>query len=118
VRAAERWRDRNGLDDAPWLDRDNRAQAACGLSLFRGVSAALLSRLGTDAADRPLLDTLLMFAPTFIQVCGALSDKWPAQAMAVDSVIGMGGMPDSCYMWRRDGALHRSRRSVDPVPTL
>ena len=25
-----------------------------------------------------------------------------------------GGMPDSCYMWRRDGALDRARRPHDP----
>ena len=44
----------------------------------------------------------------------------PAQPVqrAADSVIGMGGLPDSCYMWRRGGALDRLRGPDDPLPTL
>jgi hypothetical protein len=118
LRAAERRRGPAELESAPWIDRSERAARACGLSLFRGVSAALLARLGDAPADRPLLDALLMCAPTFIQVCAALSEKWLAAALAADSIVGMGGMPDSCYMWRRDGALDRARRPQDPSPTL
>ena len=101
-----------------WVDRTGRAAAAVGLSLFRGVSAALLERFGDRIEDRPLLDTLLMLAPTFIQVCAALSDKWPEAAMGSDSLVGMGGIPDSCYMWRRGGALDRARTPNDPSPAL
>ena len=59
-----------------------------------------------------------MLAPTFIQVCGTMSDGWLARAAAADSILGMGGLPDSCYMWRRDGALDRLRCPNDPLPTL
>ncbi|HSQ00623.1 MAG TPA: hypothetical protein VL049_25650 [Candidatus Dormibacteraeota bacterium] len=59
-----------------------------------------------------------MLAPTFIQVCGAMSEVWPARAAAADSVIGTGGLPDSCYMGRRGGTLDRRRGPDDPAPTL
>jgi hypothetical protein len=118
LRAAERRRTRAELAAEAWTDRSARAGAAAGLSLFRGVSAALLERLGDAPADRPLLDALLMIAPTFIQVCAALSEQWPAAADRTASLVGMGGIPDSCYMWRRGGALDRARTPDDPAPLL
>lgn len=119
IRAMERRRERETLDSADWCDRTARAALVLGVPLFRGVSAALRSRLGDAPDDPPLLDALLMIAPTFIQVCAALSDRWPAAAAAAgDSLVGMGGIPDSCYMWRRGGALDRARSSNDPTPTL
>lgn len=118
LRAVERRRDAHTLDATAWADRAAQVAGVRGLSLFRGVSAAMMERLGADPADRALLDTCLMLAPTFIQVCAAMSEGWPARAAAADSVVGMGGLPDSCYMWRRDGALDRRRGPNDPVPTL
>jgi hypothetical protein len=118
VRAAERRRSRADLAADAWTDRSAPAAAFVGLSLFRGVSAALLARFGDTPDERPLLDTLLMIAPTFIQVCAALSEKWPTAAVDADSLVGMGGIPDSCYMWRRGGALDRARTPNDPSPVL
>jgi Protein of unknown function (DUF2889) len=117
VSALERCRDHGSLDDTSWVDRTTGLAGVRGLSLFRGVSAALMGRL-IETADRPLLDASLMLAPTFIQVCGAMSESWAGRAAAADSVIGMGGLPDSCYMWRRGGALDRRRGPGDPTPTL
>jgi hypothetical protein len=117
LRVEERRRSRDELADT-WVDRSERAAAAVGLSLLRGVSAALLARFGEVPEDRPLLDTLLMLAPTFIQVCAALSDKWPAAVSGTESLVGMGGIADSCYMWRRGGALDRARTPNDPSPAL
>lgn len=117
VTAAERRRPRAGLDDVAWQDASPRLSGLAGLSLFRGVSAALMARL-PDSADRPLLDAMLMLAPTFIQVCGAISESWPARAAAADSILGMGGMPDSCFMWRKGGPLDRLRSPADPIPTF
>ncbi|MBX3026605.1 DUF2889 domain-containing protein [bacterium] len=117
VTAGERRRGPDSLDAAAWLDRTPRVAGLRGVTVFRGVSAALMEQLGA-VADRPLLDAALMLAPTFIQVCGAMSESWLARAAAADSVLGMGGLPDSCYMWRRGGALDRLRSPEDPVPTL
>jgi len=39
----------------------------------------------------------------------ALSENWPALALRNPSQMGMGGIPDSCFMWRRGGALDQAR---------
>jgi hypothetical protein len=114
VRIAERRRTAGRLD-APWQPRDDAAAVASGLSLARGVSATLLERLGGRPEDGPVLDGLLMLAPALIQVFAALSDAWPAQAQRERWVLGMGGRPDSCWMWRRGGALQAARTPDDPT---
>jgi hypothetical protein len=113
VHIAERRRDAAHLD-APWCDRDDVAAALAGLSVGRGVSAALRERLGGRPDDQPIQDGLLMLAPGLIQVFAALSDDWPTLAREQGWVLGMGGQPDSCWMWRRDGALQASRAAADP----
>jgi hypothetical protein len=113
VRIAERRRDAAHLD-APWRERDDVASGLRGLSLGRGVSAALLARLGDRPGDQALRDGLLMLAPALIQVFAALSDDWPALAREQHWLLGMGGQPDSCWMWRRGGALEASRAPEDP----
>jgi hypothetical protein len=117
VRAAERRRAPDSLGATGWIDRTERLAGVRGVSIFRGVSAALMERLAA-AEDRPVRDAALMLAPTFIQSCGALSEGWPARAAAAESIIGMGGLPDSCYMWRQGGALDARRGPDDPIPTL
>ena len=114
VHVGERRRDAATLD-APWVDRPDAGDAASGLSLARGVSAALRERLGGRADDAPLLDGLLMLAPALIQVFAAMSDAWPAQAQRDRWLLGMGGRPDSCFMWRRGGALQEARTPEDPL---
>lgn len=113
VRIAERRRVAERLE-APWRERDDVAGRLAGLSLARGVSAALLERLGDRPDDQPLLDGLLMLAPALIQVFAALSDSWAALAGRERWLVGMGGQPDSCWMWRRGGALEAARAPEDP----
>ena len=113
VRLAERRREAAALD-APWQDRSDISEGLAGLSLARGVSAALLERFAGRTGDQPLLDGLLMLAPALIQVFAALSDAWPAMARDEGWLLGMGGRPDSCWMWRRGGALQAARSPEDP----
>jgi hypothetical protein len=113
VRVAERRRDASALD-APWQDRADVGAALGGLSLARGVSAALLEQFAARPDDQPLLDGLLMLAPALIQVFAALSDGWPGQAQRERWLVGMAGRPDSCWMWRRGGALQAARAPEDP----
>lgn len=110
----QRHRDRASLDGATWRDRSDVARALVGQSLARGVSRTLLARAADAPHDRPLFDSLLMLAPALIQCVAALSDDWPALAAAGGWVIGMGGRPDSCYMWRAGGALQRARGEHEP----
>jgi hypothetical protein len=111
---AERRRDVATLETAAWTDRDDVARDLVGLSLARGAAGALLARLGDAPQDRPILDGLLMLAPALIQCVAALSDGWPALAASGRWVVGMGGHPDSCYMWRAGGALQRARGDGEP----
>jgi len=110
----QRRRERATLETAEWLDRADVAEGLVGQSVARGVSQALFKRLGDQPEDRPLLDAMLMLAPALIQCVAALSDSWPALAAKNEWVIGMGGRPDSCYMWRTGGALHTARGPKEP----
>jgi hypothetical protein len=110
----QRRRERATLETAKWLDRADVAQGLVGQSVARGVSQALFKCLGDQPQDRPLLDAMLMLAPALIQCVAALSDSWPALAANNEWVIGMGGRPDSCYMWRAGGALQTARGPKEP----
>ena len=113
VTVAERRRDARTLD-APWRPRPDVAAHWEGLPLLRGVTAALLERFGTPGDAQPLLDASLMLAPALIQVFAALAD-WAGPAAREGWLLGMGGRADSCWMWRRDGALQRLRTPDDPA---
>jgi hypothetical protein len=78
------------------------------------VSRTLLAQSADAPHDRPIFDGLLMLAPALIQCVAALSDAWPAMAADGGWVVGMGGRPDSCYMWRAGGALLRARGEGEP----
>jgi hypothetical protein len=72
------------------------------------MAGALFARLGEHPADRPLLDALLNLAPTLIQCVPAVMERWQSRPNATrPGMMAGGGMEDSCYMWRRGGALHR-----------
>ena len=112
VVVAERRRDPSCLQ-APWRPRPDVAAHVQGLSLLRGVTPALLARFGTPGDDQPILDATLMLAPALIQVFAAVAD-WANAAARDGWLLGMGGRTDSCWMWRRDGALARLRSPDDP----
>jgi hypothetical protein len=109
--AMERVRTAADLATAAWRDRTAAVGDLAGVRLGAGVTATLLERLGGASEDRPLLDTLLMLAPALVQCVAAMSDRFPQLAATSGSRVGIGGLPDSCYMWRRDGALQRAREA-------
>jgi hypothetical protein len=73
--------------------------------------------------DRALLrDALLQLAPGYIQALAAITDRWFARAQAdgathatdKDATDGppigaIGGMVNSCHMWREEGPLIAER---------
>jgi hypothetical protein len=79
------------------------------MKLASGVGGALVRRFGDEPDLRPLLDLLLNLTPAAHQCMAAFSENWPVLALQNPSQIGMGGIPDSCFMWRRGGALDRAR---------
>jgi len=116
LEGSERRRGLDDLEQAPWRPRDDVLAGLVGLRLGAGITGELIGRLGAAPADRPLLDALLMLAPTIIQCSAALSESWAHAYKTNASLVGMGGLPDSCYMWRRDGVLGRTREAEGAMP--
>jgi hypothetical protein len=115
---AQRRRTASDLERDDWHRRPEIETKLVGQPALQGIAPVLLDRLAADPRNAPIYDALLMLAPTMIQCFATMSDSWLVGTREADTLIGMGGIPDSCYMWRRDGALHQARRDGDPVPTL
>jgi Protein of unknown function (DUF2889) len=104
ITAADRRRGRGDVAGAPWRSRDDDVSWLAGERVGAGITAILLARLGNAADDAPLRDVLLNLAPALVQCAAAMLEVSPA-------LTGLGGLPDSCWMWRRDGALARLREA-------
>ena len=106
----ERRRTVRDLETAVWRERADHAAALVGASLRSGSSARLLRQFAEAPDDRPLLDALLMLAPATVQCMASFIDTWTQVPwMRQGGGNETGGYPDSCWMWRRDGALGRKR---------
>ena len=109
LQLAERRREAAATLEPAWHEDITFAERLVDLPLGPGSSAELLRRLDVVPPRPPVRDALLMLAPTLVQCLAALADRLLSLAGANRSLTGLGGLPDSCYMWRRDGALGRSR---------
>jgi hypothetical protein len=107
VAIAERRRGRDDFDAAQWRDRPELAERVVGASLRAGITAHLVAQMPSPGDDQPLLDALLMLAPATVQCFASFSDTYTRIPWSKGSARETGGYPDSCYMWRRDGALTR-----------
>jgi hypothetical protein len=118
LRAAERTRTRETLAAADFADRSAPLQDLVGRPLMAGIGAELVRRFGGGGGSGgPLLDALLNLAPGYVQCVAPVSERWlregapgadrPAPATA------LGAHPDSCYMWRREGALQAQREAIE-----
>ncbi len=109
VRAAERRRGPEDLDGARWRSLDEPLAGLEGLALRPGVSRALRDGFEGRPDERPLLAALLHLMPACYQCLAAASETWARDGRMDRGMVGLGGLPDSCYMWRRGGALDRAR---------
>jgi len=121
LNASERQRDITSLGSSPWRSRRADLAPLVGGPALRGMAARLFERFGSETADRPLLDALLNLAPGQIQSMAGLANRMMERFQAgapaegrVPSELSVGGMPDSCYMWRSDGAAARLRADYTP----
>jgi len=112
LQAAERTRTHETLGSAGWEDRTPRIASLAGAPIIPGLARRLLELLA--AREEGLLrEALLQLAPAHIQVMAAVMDRWFARSgpdaagaqRGLPEVGSVGGMPDSCYMWRSGGAL-------------
>lgn len=115
IRGAERVRRDDAFAGVAWTDRSSWLAALEGLGLARGAASELQRRLGDVAFGRPWIDALLLFAPALVQCRAAHPDAWHEKVRATERHPGLTAIPDSCYMWRRGGALERIREGHGAV---
>jgi hypothetical protein len=131
LRAARRARSFETIGTAAWHDESDRLAPLEGVPMVPGLAKRLFA-IFDRPDDRLLLDATLQLAPGYIQVMAAVMDRWLAQAKqggrppdlsgpsgrtSMSDAGNIGGMPDSCYMWRSDGpmASMRAVRQGDPA---
>ncbi len=114
LEAATRERTPATLGDALWETLDEEVDEFVGTAVMAGLAGKLLRRYGDTPERFLLLDSLLQLAPGYIQVMAALMEKWFEQSSGsglklfgddAPSVAAVGGMPDSCYIWRAGGPM-------------
>src|SRR5262249_4269281 len=107
IAGAERKRSAEQFTDAPWADRSDHLAPLVGAGLARGAAGEIVRRLG-DAPQAAWRDALVMLPPALVQCRAAHPDAWHDKVRTTPRHPGLTALPDSCYMWRRGGALERS----------
>lgn len=110
IAGAERVRTAAAFADVAWHDRAGALAPLVGLGLARGAAGEVMRRLGDDPALSPWRDALLQLAPALVQCRAAHGDAWQEKVRATPRHPGLTAIPDSCWMWRRGGALERVRK--------
>jgi hypothetical protein len=120
LRIADRSRTHATLASASWRDASARLAGLEGVPVLPGLAKRLFEIFAAPE-DRMLLDASLQLAPGYIQVMAAVMDRWlgrpggPAALSAAASAGAdtgpVGGLPDSCYMWRSGGPM-AARRAI------
>jgi hypothetical protein len=95
-----------------WTDRSSMLQRLEGLGLARGAAGEIAQRLGDTPESAPWRDALLMLAPALVQSRAAHPDAWHDKVRSTPRHPGLTAIPDSCYMWRRGGALEQIRTEL------
>jgi hypothetical protein len=105
IAGAERRRTTAEFADAGWSDRDALLAPLAGTGLVRGAVGELAQRLASDPSALPWRDALVMLPAALVQCRAAHPDAWHEKVRATPRHPGLTALPDSCYMWRRGGAL-------------
>lgn len=111
IDGAERTRTAERFAAVPWTGCTEVLAPLAGIGLARGAAAAIAAGLGDGAAVRPWRDALAMLPPALVQCRAAHPDAWHEKVRATPRHPGLTALPDSCFMWRRGGALERIRTS-------
>jgi hypothetical protein len=112
VAGRERVRTAAAFVGVGWEDRTPLLAGLRGLGLARGAAGEITQRLGDTAEAAPWRDALLMLAPALVQCRAAHPDAWHDKVRTTPLHPGLTALPDSCYMWRRGGALERIRERL------
>ncbi len=114
LQVAQRQRALAELESARWISLAEEVAPFVGQPVARGMRKRVLERFEGTAEGAPVVAVLLNLAPAVFQCVASLSKPWPALAARDSSLIFAGGPVDSCFMWRREGALARVKeRELD-----
>jgi hypothetical protein len=112
-------RERSGTDlSAPWTDRSEWLAPLVGAPIMSGLASSLFAISREHGMEPWLLDALLQLAPGHIQVMAAITERWfttptgsgaDPDGGARAPAAPVGGMLDSCYIWRDGGPLSAGR---------
>jgi len=111
IGGAERRRSPEEFTTASWRARDALLAPLAGTALARGAAGEVTRRLGDAPDATPWRDALVMLPPALVQCRAAHPDAWHDKVRATPRHPGLTALPDSCYMWRRGGALERIREA-------
>lgn len=128
LRAARRARRMPKLVESSWEECTDQLASLVGLPIVPGLSRRVRELLEGDEDNALVRDALLQLAPGHIQVLAAITERWFApkptptssdsgagsDALSVSGppVGAIGGMVDSCYMWRTGSPLIAERERV------
>jgi hypothetical protein len=128
LRAARRSRRMPNLAAAVWEDCSEVLASLIGYPVVPGLSRRVRELLLGDEANALVRDALLQLAPGHIQVLAAITERWFAPSRSANDsadesndgkltasgppVGAIGGMLDSCYMWRSGSPLIAERERV------
>jgi len=123
LRAAHRLRQLPNLADATWDERSEALVSLIGHPVVPGLSRRARDLLAGDEQQVLVKDAMLQLAPGHIQVLAAITDRWFARRAENETlpsarggegppVGAIGGMADSCYMWRTGGPLIAERQRL------
>jgi hypothetical protein len=112
ITGGERRRTADAFAAAPWTSRDELLAPLAGTPLARGAAGEITKRLGDAPAAVPWRDALVMLPPALVQCRAAHPDAWHEKVRTTPRHPGLTALPDSCYMWRRGGALERIREAL------
>jgi hypothetical protein len=111
ITGAERRRTADAFATGAWEARDALLAPLAGTPLARGAAGEIMRRLGDAPAAAPWRDALVMLPPALVQCRAAHPDAWHEKVRTTPRHPGLTALPDSCYMWRRGGALERIREA-------
>jgi hypothetical protein len=109
VHGVERARSTSSFIGVGWTERDAMLAPLAGTGLARGAAGEMTRRLGAHDDVAPWRDAFVMLPPALVQCRAAHTDAWHEKVRASERHPGLTALPDSCYMWRRSGALERIR---------
>lgn len=109
LRVAQRRRGPDDLESATWVSLQEEVSTFVGEPVARGMRRRVLERFAGVAEGTPLVAALLDLAPSVFQCMASLAEQSAARAACDPSVFFSGGQTDSCYMWRKEGALDLAR---------